>query len=111
MPNMLLGKIDEVPPGRSKTFVVHGKKVLVANVGGEWKAYENLCPHMGGAVRYDGKRLVCGWHGAQFDPMTGEGKAGITEGSALTPLTVTIENGGIYFDTATLPKSPWADDF
>jgi len=111
MPKVPLGKIDEVPPGRSRTFAWQGKKILVANVGGELKGYENLCPHMGGAVRYDGKRLVCGWHGAMFDPATGVAQAGITEGSKLTPLVVSLENGLIMFDSDSFPKSPWAMDF
>lgn len=111
MPKIRLGTIAEVPPGRSKTFVAHGKKILVANVGGELKAYENLCPHMGGVMRYDGERLVCAWHGAQFDPRTGDGRANIAEGSKLTPMTVTVEGGVVYFDTESIPKSPWAAEF
>ena len=111
MPKLLLGKLDEVPPGKSKTFVTHGKKILIANVGGVIKAYENFCPHMGGAMRYDGKRVVCSWHGAQFNPLTGDSIAGITEGSKLKPMTVAVEGDGIYFDTNDLPRSPWADDF
>ena len=111
MPKVPLGKIDEVPPGRSKTFAWQGKKVIVANVNGTLFAFENLCPHMGGAVRYDGKRLVCGWHGAMFDPSSGESIAGIAEGSKLTSLVVTLENDVIMFDSDSFPKSPWAMDF
>lgn len=111
MAKVFLGKIADVPPGRSKTFVSQGKKILVANVAGDIKAYENFCPHMGGALRYDGKRLVCGWHGAQFDPATGEGKANIVEGSKLTTLVVTVEGDALYLETDSIPKSPWASDF
>ncbi|MEY4744654.1 MAG: hypothetical protein RL272_599 [Candidatus Parcubacteria bacterium] len=111
MPKIPLGKITDVPPGRSKTYVAHGKKILVANVGGAIKAYENLCPHMGGAMRYDGKRLVCAWHGAQFDAETGNAKANIAEGSKLTPVTVTVDGDVLYFDTESIPKSPWASEF
>lgn len=111
MPKIRLGTVADVPPGRAKTFIAHGKKILVANVAGELKAYENLCPHMGGAMRYDGKRIVCAWHGAQFDPLTGDGQANIVEGSKLTPLTVTVEGDVLYFDTESIPKSPWAADF
>lgn len=110
MSRILLGKAADVPPGRSKTFVAHGKKVLVSNVKGTFIAYENLCPHMGGAMRYDGERIVCSWHGAQFAPATGISTGNITEGSKLTPLEVVVEGEDLYYVPAQV-KSPWADDF
>lgn len=111
MPKVLLGKLADVPPGRSKTFVSSGKKILVTNVNGTIVAYDNFCPHMGGAMRYDGKKIVCSWHGACFNATTGEGIENIAEGSKLTPLTVTVEGENLYFDTGSIPRSPWADDF
>jgi nitrite reductase/ring-hydroxylating ferredoxin subunit len=111
MPKTLLGKASDVPVGKSKTFINAGKKILVCNVGGVIKAYENLCPHMGGAMRYDGKKIVCSWHGACFEAATGVGKENIAEGSKLTTFTVTAEAGSLYLETEGIPKSPWADDF
>ena len=111
MAKILLGKLADVPPGRSKTFVSSGKKILVTNVNGAVTAFENFCPHMGGAMRYDGKRLVCGWHGAQFDPLTGEAKAGIAEGSNLKQMAVAVEGDALYLESDSIPKSPWATDF
>lgn len=111
MAKIFLGKIEEVPPGKSRTFVKAGKKVLVTNVAGTIVAYDNFCPHMGGALRYDGKKIVCSWHGACFNPSTGIATANIDEGAKLTPLTVTLEAGSLYFDDGSIAKSPWADDF
>lgn len=111
MPKILLGKASDVPPGRSKTFISSGKKILVCNVGGTIKAYENLCPHMGGAMRYDGRKIVCSWHGACFEAMTGEGKKNIAEGSMLKAFTVTAEGDSLYLESESVPRSPWADDF
>ncbi len=111
MPKILLGKTTEVPVGKSKTFVKSGKKILVANVAGVFKAYENFCPHMGGSMRYDGKKIVCSWHGACFEAATGAGKENIAEGSALTPFSVSVEGDSLYLDEESLPASPWANDF
>lgn len=110
MPKILLGKMSEVPPGRGKTFVVQGKVVIVANVKGELKAYENKCPHMGGSVRYDGeKKLVCSWHGAQFQAATGENIVG-ADGQRLKTLNVIAEGDDLYWMREE-ERSPWADNF
>jgi nitrite reductase/ring-hydroxylating ferredoxin subunit len=111
MAKIFLGKIEEVQDGRSRTFVKNGKKILVTNIGGNITAYENFCPHMGGALRYDGKKIVCSWHGACFNAATGIATANIDEGAKLTPLTVVVEAGALYFDDSSVQKSPWADDF
>lgn len=110
MPKIPLGKAAEVPSGKGKTFVTLGKKILVVSVGGAFKAYENFCPHMGGALRCGGeKNLTCDWHGAQFDVQTGEAILG-AEGTRLKPMTVVEENGDLYWMREE-EKSAWADDF
>lgn len=111
MPKVRLGKLSEVPPGRSKTYPYMGKKVLVCNVAGAVIAYENFCPHMGGAMRYDGKKIQCAWHGGCFNAASGDAISGIAEGSKLTPYTVTVEGEDIFLETDSIPKSPWANDF
>jgi len=111
MAKVRLGKLADVPPGRSRTFPYAGKKVLVCNVNGAIAAYENFCPHMGGAMSYDGKKIQCSWHGACFTAAKGEAISGIAEGSALTPFIVTIEGEDLYLETDSIPKSPWANDF
>jgi nitrite reductase (NADH) small subunit len=110
MQKILLGKAGDVPPGRGKTFVAHGTMIVVANHDGELHAYENKCPHMGGAVRYDGERkLVCSWHGAQFEAATGDNIVG-AEGQALRKMTVVVEGEDLYWMKEE-QRSPWADDF
>lgn len=110
MPKILLGKVSEVPPGRGKTFVAGTKLVIVVNIAGVLKSYENYCPHMGGAVRYDGEKiLTCGWHGAQFEAATGENIFG-AEGQRLKAVAVVIEGEELYWMKEE-ERSPWADDF
>lgn len=112
VPRIELGKTEEVPEGRSKTFVKDGKKIIVANISGRFVAYENFCPHMGGALRSGGgeKKFTCGWHGSQFDIASG---AGLTEdmvGTNLKTMDV-VEEGGVLYWAPGEEKSPWADDF
>lgn len=65
----------ELPaPGEAKEFECGEKQICVANVGGEISALDNVCVHRGGplgqGVIEDGK-VVCPWHGWQFDAKTG----------------------------------------
>jgi nitrite reductase/ring-hydroxylating ferredoxin subunit len=112
MEPILLGRADEVPPGASKTFVKHGKKIIVANVDGRFVAYENFCPHMGGALRSGGgeKKFTCGWHGSQFDIASGEGLTEDMIGTRLKTMDVREADGQLWWHQAE-EKSPWADDF
>lgn len=71
-----IGSIADLPAeGHAKEFLCDGKGVCVARVDGQLAALDNVCPHRGGplsdGVIMDGK-LVCPWHGWQFDPKTGQ---------------------------------------
>lgn len=112
MPRIELGKTAEIEPGRSKTFVKHGKKILVANVAGKFVAYENLCPHMGGVLRSGGsdKIFTCSWHGARFAIESGEGVSEDMIGNKLKPMAVIAEGDTLYWEQGE-ERSPWADDF
>ena len=67
--------VSELPGvDEAKEFAVGETMVCVANVGGEYSAMSNVCPHRGGTlgqgVILDGK-LVCPWHGWMFNTKTG----------------------------------------
>jgi nitrite reductase (NADH) small subunit len=51
------------------------KAICIANVNGEFSAIDNVCLHLGGPLGQgmiaNGK-VVCPWHGWQYDPKTGE---------------------------------------
>ena len=75
-----LCSIAELPaPDEAREFAVQteaGERVVcVANVNGTISAMDNVCLHRGGPLGQgyiaDGK-LICPWHGWQFDPQTGE---------------------------------------
>ena len=82
---------DEIPPGGRKIVEVAGRSIGVFNLGGEFFALRNRCPHQGGPLcegrvwgaleaerpgefRYSrhGEILACIWHGWEFDIRTGQ---------------------------------------
>jgi nitrite reductase/ring-hydroxylating ferredoxin subunit len=112
MAKQFICKLAEVASGHSRTFVVAGRKIFVANIGGKPKAYVNFCPHMGGSLYYDGRNIKCNWHGALFDPATGVAKtAPALEGASLEGIELMVEGEDLYYEDAKKERSPWADDF
>jgi nitrite reductase (NADH) small subunit len=70
-----IGSAAEMPPpGQAREFAAGGRMICVANVGGTLSALDNVCVHRGGPLGQgtleDGK-VVCPWHGWQFDAATG----------------------------------------
>jgi nitrite reductase (NADH) small subunit len=71
-----IGSVAELPgENEAKEFECAGKTICVARVNGEISAMDNVCVHRGGplgqGVVMDGK-IICPWHGWQFDPKTGK---------------------------------------
>jgi 3-phenylpropionate/trans-cinnamate dioxygenase ferredoxin subunit len=51
-----------------------GQSIAVFNVGGNYYAIENTCPHRGGPLAEGmmaGEEVICPWHGSRFDVKTG----------------------------------------
>jgi nitrite reductase (NADH) small subunit len=67
---------SELPAeGEAKEFPCGDKMICVANVSGDISAMDNVCLHRGGPLGQgviEGNKVVCPWHGWQFDPKTGE---------------------------------------
>ncbi len=82
--------ISELEPGKRKLILIGRTEIGVFNVGGEYHAYRNICPHAGAPVcvgkisgttlpspvyEYsygrEGCILRCPWHGWEFDLKTG----------------------------------------
>ena len=83
--------MGEIPPGGRKIVEVAGRSIGVFNIGGEFFALRNQCPHAGGPLcegtlsgflrsavpgEYDyvrrGEILRCPWHQWEFDVRTGQ---------------------------------------
>jgi nitrite reductase/ring-hydroxylating ferredoxin subunit len=91
MPSYVVATVNEIAPGGRKIVEIAGRSIGVFNVGGEFYALRNRCPHQGGplcdgrlagyvvspkpgAYEYvhDGEILRCPWHGWEFDLKTGQ---------------------------------------
>jgi 3-phenylpropionate/trans-cinnamate dioxygenase ferredoxin subunit len=68
-------KIDELEPGQGKMVEIEGKEIALFNCDGEHYAIDNECAHIGGPLcdgELDGDKVICPWHGGEFDLKSGE---------------------------------------
>ncbi len=87
----VVAAVDEIPPGERKIVRVAGRSIGIFNLGGEFFALRNRCPHQGaelctgklwgilkaqapGAFEYEPSReiLACPHHGWEFHVRTGQ---------------------------------------
>ena len=76
MSAMRVATLSDLWAGESLGLVVKGTKVLLVNVDGEVRAYEDRCAHLGGELskgKLEGRVLTCWAHEWQYDAATGEG--------------------------------------
>jgi nitrite reductase/ring-hydroxylating ferredoxin subunit len=90
MASHAVARVQEIPPGGRKLVEVAGRSIAVFNLGGEFFALLNRCPHQGGplcaGVQFSaltssvpgeyvhsraGELIRCPWHGWEFDIRTG----------------------------------------
>jgi len=91
MARHVVAAVAEIPPGRRKLVEVNGRAVVVFNLGGEFFALNNRCPHKGGSLSQGvttsvvesaepgeyrtsrpGEIIRCPWHSWEFDIRTGQ---------------------------------------
>ena len=72
---IVVGRVEDVPDGRGATVELRdGTELALYNVGGEFYAIENFCPHKGAPLadgNLRGHIIECDWHGWRFDVTTG----------------------------------------
>ena len=89
----VIGPVSDFPPGAQKVVKVRSIELGVFNVGGEFYALPNICPHQYGPLctgpvggmmtcnagtgwrfqwQREGEILTCPWHGMEFDLKTGQ---------------------------------------
>jgi nitrite reductase/ring-hydroxylating ferredoxin subunit len=98
----------DIPEGGRLITTINGRSVGIFNVGGEFHALLNRCPHMGaelcrgslvgrfeadapGELRFDpaAAMVQCPWHGWEYDIRTGQSYFD----SRVRPYPVDVENG------------------
>lgn len=92
-----VGRTEAVPAGRGATVKLKdGKEIALFNVGGNFYATENFCPHKGYALadsRLYGNIVECDLHGWRFDVRSGE--CFTKPSCAIESYEVVIEDGWI----------------
>ena len=104
-PNVTLCAEGDIADPGARSFVLqigesyfHG---FVVRKDGQVAGYVDRCPHAGNPLaveldRYltpDGSLILCAWHGAAFEPLTGLCVAGPCAGGRLTSWPVRVEGG------------------
>ena len=91
---------SELPgPGEAKEFEIARKTICVANINGTITAIDNICLHMGGPLGQgyvDGAKIVCPWHGWEYDAKTGQ--LFDDPKSKLDVYPIKVENGEVLVD-------------
>jgi nitrite reductase (NADH) small subunit/3-phenylpropionate/trans-cinnamate dioxygenase ferredoxin subunit len=71
-----VAKVGAIPEGEGASFQVGDRLVAVFNYRGEYKAIDDLCPHMGaslGAGDLDEEgNVTCPWHAWRFNVCNGK---------------------------------------
>lgn len=103
-----VAKLDDIAePGALEFTTGEGEwpfRGMVVRWQGEVKAYANICPHKGHALNIkpdgfftpDRHQLICGSHGAMFDPRTGECTFGPCAGAQLRVLECRVSDGDVW---------------
>jgi nitrite reductase (NADH) small subunit len=92
-------KSDLPAEGEAKEFTLGDKVICVANVNGVISAMDNVCLHRGGPLgqgTIEGDKLVCPWHGWQYDPKTGAAAHNPAAKVAVYPIK--MENGDVMIE-------------
>jgi 3-phenylpropionate/trans-cinnamate dioxygenase ferredoxin component len=69
-----VARIEQLPPGRALAVAIGRRCLALFNVGGRLYALDDTCSHSGGPLsegEVEGSRVVCPWHGAQFELESG----------------------------------------
>lgn len=77
--------VTDLPAGKPTRVDVDGVPVVLCRTGDTVAALGGLCPHLAAPMEdgwLDRGRIVCPWHGSQFDTATGE----VVRGPAAAPL-------------------------
>ncbi len=90
----------ELPPvGEAKEFPCGDRMICVANVNGTVTAMDNVCLHQGGPLgqgMIEGNKIVCPWHGWQWNTKTGE--SGHNPNAKVAVYPVKMENGDLFIE-------------
>ena len=71
----IAAKSDLPAQGEAREFTLGDKTICIANDGGKYSAIDNVCLHRGGPLgqgMMETGKIICPWHGWEYDLKTGE---------------------------------------
>lgn len=109
-PWIFLCKLNDVPEGGSKGFVVEGHKIFAVKKQGNFFLYRNSCPHLGIPLEWvedqfldaSGSMIQCANHGALFVIESGKCVSGPCDGRRLKALDVMTSNQALFVSRNSL---------
>ena len=96
-----IAETQEIPKNKMQVFKMKGHEIIVANLEGEFYAFENRCPHMGYPLylgSLDGNVLTCGFHYAKFNVSTGKSLGPVTH-EPLRTFKIKIQNSMVLVES------------
>ena len=94
-----------MPSGTGRAFTVGRYDIALFNIGGEYFALENACPHQGGPIAdgwIDGQTVTCPWHAWCFDLRSG--KMTLGDFAWIPRFEVRIEGDNVLVSTEPMPS-------
>jgi pyruvate oxidase len=94
-----VAEIDEIVDGAVKSCSIDGVPLVITRLGDRFGALAGRCPHAGGPLgegTLESGRLVCPWHGREYDPITG-----VCDGydQSVQAYPIDVRADGIYVST------------
>jgi len=101
----------DLPEGACRAFTVQvsgaQQEIFIVCKNGNVSGYRNSCPHTGGPLDWvpgqflnlEGDLIQCATHGAFFRIADGLCVAGPCYGAHLSPVSICVSNGFIWFDS------------
>lgn len=92
-----VARVGDIPEGEIRAYEVGGEDVAIANVGGTFYAFNDVCTHAMCSLAegdLDDATVTCACHGSEFDVTTGD----VLGGPAMEPVDsydLTVEGDDI----------------
>ena len=92
-----VAEVGRLPEGATLRAEVNGQVMTIANVGGDYYAFQEFCTHRFGPLsegHFEDHQIMCPWHGSCFDVRSGK----VTQGPAKVDLKtypVMVEAGWV----------------
>jgi nitrite reductase/ring-hydroxylating ferredoxin subunit len=125
MAKHVVARVEDIPDGSRLLVTVRGRSIGIFNVGGEFFALLNRCPHKGaelckgsivaditatapGEIEHNpSRRLIqCPWHGWEYDIRTGQSYFD----ARVRPYPVEIARGDALVEGSDEPAAPRVEE-